>query len=240
MSISSSKVIAALCFALAFTVTAFAQERVPPRLITVTGEAEIRVVPDEVFFDVSVWTFHRDLKTAKAQTDERLKKLAELTQRFGVAAKDVQTDYVSVEPRYRGGNDARQLLGFQVRKDLVFTLRDVSKAEALLSEVIEAGVTRINDIDFRTSELRKHRDQARANAIRAAQEKAVALTREIGQKIGKAYSIEEVVPTGSPTSQNSMSNNYTLSSGEGEATSGTLAVGQIKINARVVVRFELE
>ncbi len=232
----------AACFALALCLPALAQEKAQPRLITVTGEAEIRVVPDEVFFDVSVWTFHRDLKTAKAQTDERLKRLTELTRSYGVAPNDVQTDFVSVSPRYRGGNDARQLLGFQVRKDLVFTLRDVSKAEAMLSEIIEAGVTRINNIDFRTSELRKHRDQARANAIRAAQEKAVALTREIGQKIGKAYSIEEVVPSASFSAQNSLTQNSSRSvgDGDGEETSGTLAVGQIRINARVVVRFELE
>jgi uncharacterized protein YggE len=115
----------------------------------------------------------------------------------------------------------------------------VSKAEAMLAEVIEVGVTRINGIDFRTSEMRKHRDQARSQAIRAAREKAVALTAEIGQKIGKAYSIEEVVASGNAASQNFMSN-AVGSSGEGEASSGTLAIGQIKVNARVVVRFVLE
>ncbi|MBA3243525.1 MAG: SIMPL domain-containing protein [Acidobacteria bacterium] len=229
-----------VCFCLAASLSALAQERIVPPLITVTGEAEIRVVPDEVYFDLTVQAFNKDLKAAKAQTDERLKKLFELTQRYNVAAKDVQTDYVSVEPRYRGNNEARQLVGFLVRKDLVYTLRDVSKAEAMLAEVIETGVTKINDIDFRTSEMRKHRDQARAQAIRAAREKAVALTAEIGQNIGKAYSIEESVASGNPATQNYMSNNITTSSGDGESSSGTLAIGQIKVNARVVVRFELK
>lgn len=229
----------AICLTLAASFPSRAQEKTGPRLITVTGEAEMRVVPDEVFFDLTVQTLNRELKVAKAQTDERLKRLVELTRRYGVEAKDVQTDYISVEPRYRGGNETRQFLGFAVRKDLAFTLRDVSKAEAMLSEVLETGVTRINDIDFRSSELRKHRDQARALAIRAAREKAVALTNEIGQKIGKAYSIEEIVATGNPSMQNYTSN-AVGSSGDSEATSGTLALGQIKINARVVVRFELE
>ena len=219
--------------------TAGAQERARPRLITVTGEAEVRVVPDEVVFDVTVQTVNRDLKLAKAQTDERLKKLVELTRRYGVAPQDTQTDYISVEPRYRGNNETRQFLGYAVRKDLAFKLRDITKAEAMLSEVMESGITRINDIDFRTSELRKHRDQARAQAIRAAREKAVALTGEVGQKIGKAYSIEEVVPTGNAPAQNYSSNAVSFS-GEGEASSGTLAVGQITVNARVVVRFEIE
>jgi uncharacterized protein YggE len=226
--------------ALALPLAASAQEKNDRPLITVTGEAEVRVVPDEVFFDISVQTFHRELKAAKAQTDERLKNLLELTRRYGVEAKDVQTDYVKVEPRYRGGSDARQLLGFSVRKDLVFTLRDVARAEALLAEVLEAGVTRINDIDFRASDPRKHRDQARALAIRAAQEKAVALTKEIGQRIGKAYSIEEVVPASQSGSSNNFMINSSGSSGDGEDASGTLALGQIRISARVVVRFALE
>jgi uncharacterized protein YggE len=229
---------AAIGFALAASLNAVAEDKVGPRLITVTGEAEVRVVPDEVVFDVTVQTTNKDLKLAKAQTDERLKKLIELTRRYGVAPQDVQTDYISVEPRYRGGSEGRQFIGYAVRKDLVFKLGDVSKAEAMLSEVLESGITRINDIDFRTSELRKYRDQARALAIRAAQEKAVALAKEIGQKIGKAYSIEEVVPTNSPSSQNAF--NVSTSTGDAEASSGTLAVGQITVSARVVVRFELE
>jgi uncharacterized protein YggE len=157
-----------------------------------------------------------------------------------VDAKDVQTDYISVEPRYRTAGGARQFVGFVVRKDLAFLLRDVSKAEALLSEVLESGVTRIDEINFRTSELRRHRDAARAQAIRAAQEKAVALTREIGQRIGKAYSIEEVVPSSTSASSNFYANVSTSSGDEAGATSGTLALGQIRVSARVVVRFELE
>lgn len=231
----------ASCFAAAAALPARAQDKAGPRLITVTGEAEIRVVPDEVVFDVTVQTLNRDLKLAKAQTDERLKKLVELTRRYNIAAEDIQTNYVSVEPRYRGNNETRQFLGYAVRKDLVFKLRDISKAESLLSDVMESGITRINDIDFRTSELRKHRDQARAQAVRAAREKAVALTAEVGQKIGKAYSIEEVAPVSSPYAQNAVSANYSGSSGgDAEVSAGTLAVGQITVNARVIVRFEIE
>ena len=64
---------------------------------------------------------------------------------------------------------------------------------------------------------------------------------ELGQRIGKAYSIEEVAPSSSSASTNNFSINSSGSSGdEAEATSGTLAVGQIKVNARVLVRFELE
>jgi uncharacterized protein YggE len=134
---------------------------VGPRLITVTGEAEIKVVPDEVVFDITVQTFQKDLRTAKTQADARLKQVLDLTRKYKIDAKDVQTDYIKLEPRYRGNDEARLLLGYSVRKDVVFTLRDVSQAESLLSEVIESGISRINSIRFRTSQSRKYRDQAR-------------------------------------------------------------------------------
>jgi uncharacterized protein YggE len=208
------------------------------RLITVAGEAEVNVAPDEVVFDLTVQTTNKDLRTAKTQTDDRLRKVIELTRKYKVLAKDVQTDYIKLEPRYRGNDESRMFIGYSVRKDLVFTLRDVSQAEPLLSELIESGISRLNSVKFQTSELRKYRDQARAMAIKAAQEKAIALTAQIGQKIGKAYSIEEEVPSRGGALQN-MSANYSSSSDESSESEGTLSLGQIKISARVTVKFEL-
>jgi uncharacterized protein YggE len=230
-----------LILGLCFITASPAQQQREPSLITVTGEAEVRAVPDEVVFDLTVQTLNRDLKIAKAQTDERLKSVIELLRKYKVAPEDMQTDYIKLEPRYRRANEIRTFLGYSVRKDVVFTLRDVTQAENLLSEVMTSGITSINSINFRTSQLRKYRDQARALAMRAAREKATALAGEIGQKIGKAHSIEEESPTRNHGSQNTFTANLSTSSGEESAeTQGTLALGQITVNARVTVRFILE
>ncbi|MEP6569685.1 MAG: SIMPL domain-containing protein, partial [Acidobacteriota bacterium] len=66
------------------SVSVVADEKPGPRLITVAGEAEINVAPDEVVFDVSVQTINKDLRQAKNQTDERLKKLMELTRKYKI------------------------------------------------------------------------------------------------------------------------------------------------------------
>lgn len=227
-----------LMFVLSSSLSALAEDPLGVRLITVTGEAEVNVPPDEVIFDLTVQTIHKDLRTAKAQTDDRLKKVIELTRKYKVLPKDVQTDYIKLEPRYRGNDESRLFIGYSVRKDLVFTLRDVSQAEGLLSELIELGVSRLNSVRFQTSEIRKHRDQARAMAIRAAQEKAAALTAQIGQKIGKAYSIEEEIPS-RVSSMSNVSQNSFSSSDDATDSEGTLALGQIKVSARVTVKFEL-
>jgi uncharacterized protein YggE len=224
----------------AFAATAFAQNNVEPPLITVTGEAEVKVAPDEVVFDVTVQTLNRDLRVAKSQTDDRLRKVLDLTRKYQVETRDVQTDYIRLEPRYRGNDDTRTFLGYSVRKDVVFTLRDVTKAEGLLSEIMESGVSRINSIRFQTSQLRKYRDQARAMAIKAAREKAIALTTEIGQTIGSAYSIEEEAPPRPNPYANITQNTSGFIGDTSDQTEGTLALGVIAINARVTVKFELK
>lgn len=218
---------------------ALADDKPDPPLITVTGEAEVNVVPDEVVFDVTIQTFNRDLRQAKSLTDDKVKGLIALTRRYGIAPEDVQTDYIKLEPRYKGNDEARTFLGYSVRKDLVFTLKDVAKAEGLLSEILEGGVTRLNSVRFQTSQLRKYRDQARASAINAAREKAMALTAAIGQTIGKAYSIVEDVPQRGYANQNTSNFSLTVD-GDSASSEGTLALGQIKVNARVTVRFELK
>jgi uncharacterized protein YggE len=231
---------AVLLILLAAAVNAFAEDKPEPRLVTVAGEAEVNVAPDEVVFDLTVSTFNRELRVAKSQTDDRLKNIIALTKRYGVADADVQTDYVNLTPRYRGDNEARALLGYAVRKDLVFTLRDVTRAEGLLSELLSGDVTRINTVSFRSSQMRKYRDQARDLAMRAAREKAAALAGAVGQKIGKAYSIEEEMPNRS-YAQNVTANNYVrVESDDSTSSEGTLALGLIKISARVTVKFELE
>ena len=46
-----------------------------PRMITVTGNAEVKVVPDEVILTFGVETSALDLSAAKTENDERTAKI---------------------------------------------------------------------------------------------------------------------------------------------------------------------
>ena len=232
---------AALLFLLgAGSAAAQVQVRPEPPHVSVSGHAEVKIRPDEVVFDVTVQHFGKDLKQAKTLTDEKLKGLTDLVGRYGVAEADTQTDYVKLEPRFKGNDDTRAFLGYWVRKDLVFTLRDVTRAEGLLSELLDFGVGRINRISFQTSQMRKYRDQARDMAMKAAQEKATALAAAVGQKIGRAYSIEEEFDQGRGQLLNMSANNSISVERGGESSSdGTLSIGMISVSATVAVKFEL-
>ena len=100
----------------------------------------------------------------------------------------------------------------------------------------------------RTTELRKYRDQARALAIQAAKEKAVALAGELDQQVGAPTHIQEVHSSwysgysswwGSRLG-NAMTQNVIQEVSGGDWTGdGSMSPGQIQITSRVSVSFEL-
>jgi len=233
-----------------FAPVAAAGDSPPARAITVTGEAEIKVPPDEVILTLGVETWDKDLAVAKRRNDEIVTRVFKVAEGHAVAPQHVQTDYVSIEPRYRVGNyEPGDFIGYFVRKTIVITLKDITAFEELLSDALEAGITHVQGIEFRTSELRKHRDSARALAIRAAREKAVALAGELDQEVGRPTDIREEY-NGWWSPYNSWwgrgwgalgaSQNVIQESGAPQGMEGTLAPGQISVNARVTVSFELK
>jgi uncharacterized protein YggE len=231
-----------LFFAIALSPSyVFAQREVDRPLITVTGQAEIMVVPDEVAFSLRVVTMEKELPVAQAKNDQVVKALLALARQYQIPPTKVQTGYINVTQRFTDEDATRKppvFLGYTVTKSVAIILQDVSKAEQLLADIVKSGVSYIQSVSFRTSELRKYKDQARAMAIKAAQEKAIALTKAIGQTIGKAYSITEEGPTNYVV--NRLSNFVGSSGAPAESAEGTIALGQISISAQVTVSFELK
>ncbi len=226
--------------AIAFSATAATAQKESDRpLITVTGQAEIMVVPDEVVYRLRVVTMERELPAAQLKNDQVVKSLLALARRFLIPPELVQTGQISVTQRFSDESVTKRppvLVGYTVTKAIAFILKDVSKAEGLLTEIFQSGVSTIDSVQFRTSQSRKYKDQARAMAIKAAQEKAIALTREIGQSIGKAHTIqEEDQPPYAPSNAN-----YSGFARSEVADASTIALGQISISARVMVSFELK
>jgi uncharacterized protein YggE len=231
---------------LLFAAPAFAQNNIEPPLITVTGQAEVRVPPDEVLFTLAVENVDKDMLVANQRTDASVKQILAIARKNNVKPEDVQTSQISVQPKYNTDDmdyEARNkvkrvLIGYEVSKTVAIRLRDISRFDELLADVLKAGITRLSNLQFMDSQIRKHRDEARRMAIRAAQEKAKLLAGEIGQAIGPAYSISEYtsdVGRVSATYQNA-----TTAAGESSESESAIAPGSLSVTAQVTVRFRLQ
>ena len=226
---------------------ALAQNAIEPPLITVTGQAEVRVPPDEVVFTLNVESVDKDMLAAKRKTDDSVREVLSIAKRSNIKPEDVQTSYISVQPKYNTDDldyeqrrgVKREFIGYEVSKTVAVRLRDISRFDQLLSDVLGAGVTKVSNVEFRDSQIRRHKDQARVMAIRAAQEKAILLTREIRQSIGPAYSITE---GGDYAPRAATQNVSTAISGDlsGSESESAIAPGTISVTAQVTVKFRLQ
>mgnify|MGYP006298690131 CR=1 FL=1 len=214
-----------------------------PRLVSVSGEAQVRVAPDEALLVLGVETWDPELSVAKSQNDARVQQILALVDEYGIPPEHVKTDHISVQPGERG---YEQREGYWVRKSIVVTLRDLSQFEDLLTAALEQGATHVHEVRFQTTELRQHKDQARALAVQAAQEKAAALTGELDQKVVAPHEIrEEQIGWQSGYGgwwgyrwNSGMSQNVVQEVGGGVSIDGqTVAPGQITVSARVSVNF---
>ncbi len=215
--------------------------------IQVTGTAEIQVVPDTATFSFTVSKKNESVAAAKKENDETINKVTAVANRFGIKQTDVKTDYIRVSEATKrvkipnSDDDYENVFdGYRVSRSLVIKLRDMTKFESFLTSLLEAGINSVSNVAFSSSEIRKYKDQARADAIRAAKEKAQAIASEIGQSIGKAVSIEEkdvddYRQSNSNFSVNSNSNSFSNDADDDESST----VGTITVKAQVEAEFLL-
>ncbi len=211
-----------------------------PRLITVLGEAELQVVPDEVVITMAVETSDKNLVAAKKSNDDRVRKVIALAEKYKIEPKYIQTGQISIEPRYRNDYEKREFIGYFVRKSIVIQLKDLSKFEDFFGSILEQGVNYIYGIQFQSSELNKYKNQVQALAVKAAKEKATMLASQLGQKIGEPYLIREEGTNFIPVEVGRYSAIKAYDQNLADSGESTIAPGQIRVKAALTVSFELE
>lgn len=214
-------------------------------IVSVTGDAEIKVIPNQVVVSLGVETRDRNLAVARVQNDNAVRSVLDAIARFQIDATDVQTDFIQVNIRYQSSAET-VVDHYVVEKSIAITVKDISKFEPLLSAVLEAGANHIYNVEFMTTDLRKYRDQARALAAKAAIEKANDLAAAAGLKVvGKPMNVSSYSYGGGSwygrlhnMGVNVSQNVY--QAGERGSAEGTIALGKISVTASVSMNFRIE
>lgn len=208
------------------------------RTITVQGDAEVLTAPDRfviaVGFDLQATT----LDEARDGSRSRAAALLEVVTRRGVAACDVQTERLSLQPRYEhyGEPGGQRLVGYQASRGLILTLHSLDEVEGMLHELLAAGANRVDSVRFESSALLVKRSEARVLAVAAARAKAEAMAAALGQRLGEPLRVEEGPPASAwqPPGRNYVLNNETAAQ-----LGDTVATGKVRVHAGVSVVFSL-
>jgi uncharacterized protein len=194
----------ALTAALFLSLLPASAQTVPPRTLSIAGNAEVHAVPDAALVSTGVVTESETAAAALKANSAALTKVLDAIRALGVEAKDLQTSGLSLEARtYRpvssSATDRPRIIGYTAANEVTVRVRDLVKLGDLLDKVTLAGANRINGIEFIVSNQEGLLDEARQKAVADAKGKADLYARAAGFTLGKVMSLtEEGVPSPRP------------------------------------------
>lgn len=162
----------------------------PNRNIHVSGTAVVNVLPDRALIQLGVQSNGRTPKEVQARNATTISKVIKAVSDLGVEAKDISTDRYIIQPVYIP-YDSLNIDGYRIFNIVSITMREVDKSSDAIAAAFQAGANEVVNVEFYTSELRKYRDQAREMAMKAASEKADALSQAVGASTDCVLNISE-------------------------------------------------
>jgi uncharacterized protein YggE len=216
------------------SVASQAQEQKLVPQISVSGEGKIKAIPDQVFISIAVETKGTNATDVKKQNDTTIEKVLQFITKFKVPKSDVQTKSVSLNPQYDYEKKKRN---YNATQTIEILLKNILQYDALMEGLVDAGINRINLVEFKTSKLTEYQSEARKLAMKEAKSKAEDYVSVLGQKVGKAITITDNTQNYYPQPMYAMK---TMAMDQAESTKETIAIGEINITATVNVSFLLE
>lgn len=184
----------------------YADSAEPRASFAATGEGKASAVPDVAEFSFGITT-EGGLNVSSLQQQNTTKANAAINyvKSQGVEAKDIRTESYNISPRYQyfscnGSGPCRpsEIVGYTISQTIHVKVRDFAKTGPMLAGVAEQGANNISSLSFKIDDLEKVKNEARAKAIESAKEKAEALAKAGGFKVGRILSIQESGSTPPP------------------------------------------
>lgn len=176
---------------LIFSMQASAQLPEQPHLI-VRAQASESVLPNQVTLSVTIENISPILNKARKNVEQRSKQLLKEVRRFNLAPKDIEAGQVRIQPEYNWQNNKRVQVGTRVSRNMRFVIRDLRLYPDLLDAITSARVDSLAQVTFGHSDAEKLQAKALDQAIINAKSKAQRMARQLGQRISRAYSMEEI------------------------------------------------
>ena len=160
--------------------------------MSLSADGEIKLAPDIARLQLGVTTHGATAAEALNKNRERMAAAVATLKASGVAAKDIQTSGVSLNPEYvYEQNRPPKLTGYSAGNSVTAVIRDLSKAGAVIDKATDAGANNVNGLSFDLSDRRAAEDQARLVATKALQQKASLYAQALGLRVTRLVTFSE-------------------------------------------------
>jgi len=161
----------------------------PPSGITVTGSGTVKATPNQAQFSFGVETQADTSAQAVAANSTAVQKVIDAVKNAGVAASDIQTQQVSVSPRY--SENGQKIVGYTATNTVNVTIRDLSKAGKVVDAAVAAGANNVYGPSLSVSQQDALYAQALKKAYADAKSKAQTIAGAAGVSVGRVLNLVE-------------------------------------------------
>jgi uncharacterized protein YggE len=209
----------------------------PPRTMTVSGQGEVRAVPDEAQLSAGVVTHARDAAGALAANSRAMNNVFDALKRLGIPEKSIQTSDFSVSAQYQTdqhGNATQKISGYEVSNNVAVVVDDLGKLGPAIDALVSSGANSMGSIEFTIRDPKPLLTEARAEAVKDALQRAETYSKAAGVTLGPIDSIGE---NGYEAPRPMFARAMTVTNSIAAPT--PVAAGQESITAGVSITFEI-
>jgi len=208
------------------------------RTISVTGEGEVRAVPDRVLVSFAVETTAARAAEAAAENAKRSTTVVQALKAQVAAEDTVATTRYALEPRYEtprpGESREPRITGYVARSEVQVESRQVDKAGAFIDSAIGAGANRVGSLRFSLSQRDEQFGKALEKAGGSAHAEAESAARGLGVRLKRVLTAS-VQPQAVV-----MPRRFEAMAAEARAVSTPIEPGEATVSATLQVTYEIE
>ncbi|MBU4360654.1 SIMPL domain-containing protein, partial [Patescibacteria group bacterium] len=170
-----------------------AQDKIPEDRYSVSATGRVFAKPDIANLTVGFKTEVKKTATEAVQENsEKMNEIIKELKALDIESKDIKTSSYNLSPVYNWTQDRGQVLkGYEVSQNVTIKIRDLDNIGSAIAKTSEKGANQIGDINFTIDDEEALKSQARDEAIAKAKEKAKAVAKSTGMKLGKIVNVVE-------------------------------------------------
>ncbi len=203
--------------------------------IKVTGKALVSIINSKAQISASIISEDVSADVAVTGNSEKMQSVIDALAGIGINNNDVQTGDFSFTPVYDWDNGQQNFIGYRVRNSISIRISDSSTVGPVIDLIIDAGVSRVNGVNFNPNDFSSAQQQALIAATTDAKSKAETLAQASSLELGDPISIEHVTKHSNPFSSETLANTAPPSSG-GDTV---ILPGSDNISATVAIEYRI-
>ena len=208
-------------------------------LLDVDATGRTTRTPDVATVRAGVVTQGPGAAAALSENAARMAQVIRALKDAGVAARDIATSNVSLQPQYRyAENQPPAITGYQASNTVTVKFRDIAKSGAVLDALVKAGANQIDGPAMSLDQPDAALDEARADAVKRARARAELYARAAGLTVARIVSIDEAGENDGGTPQPPMPYRVRTMAVQDAATA--VMPGETDVTVTLNVRFLLK